>query len=147
MKIYIFIALSFLVFNTHSNENEMLFDEISQMDKVLFDAFNSCDLTVMGNVFSKELEFYHDKGGVSNYEQTMSASKSNCDKKLGLKRKLIKESLKVFPINNFGAIQEASHQFCHMEKGKNDCGIFKFIHIWKKDNLNWKLIRVVSYGH
>lgn len=147
MKIYILVALSFLAFNTYSKENNVLFDEISQMDKVLFDAFNSCDLKVMGDIFSKELEFYHDKGGVSNYEQTMSVSKSNCDKKLGLKRTLIKESSKVFPIKNFGAIQEASHQFCHMENGKNDCGVFKFVHIWKKESLSWKLIRVVSYDH
>lgn len=147
MNKYIFIALSFLTFNAHANENKLLVNEISQMDKILFDAFNSCDLKAMSDIFSKDLEFYHDKTGVSNYEQTMSSSKSNCDKNLGLQRKLVKESLKVFPIKNFGAIQEASHQFCHMENGKNDCGTFKFIHIWKKENQNWKLVRVVSYDH
>ena len=147
MKIYTLIALSVLALNAHSKDSDELFNEISQMDKVLFDAFNSCNLKIMGNVFSKDLEFYHDKGGVSNYEQTMSVAKSNCDKKLGLKRTLLKESLKVFPIKSFGAIQEASHQFCHMENGKNDCGVFKFVHIWKKDNLNWKLTRIVSYDH
>ncbi|WP_448549372.1 nuclear transport factor 2 family protein [Thalassotalea fusca] len=147
MKILILIALSILAFNTHSKENNALFNEISQMDKALFDAFNSCDLEAMSNIFSKELEFYHDKGGVANYEQTMSASKLNCDKKLGLTRTLIADTLKVFPIQNFGAIQEASHQFCHMENGKNDCGVFKFVHIWKKDGLDWKLFRVVSYDH
>ncbi|MDW7694560.1 family 43 glycosylhydrolase [Flammeovirgaceae bacterium SG7u.111] len=33
------------------------------------------------------------------------------------------------------------------EKGKMDCGTFKFVHIWKKVGETWELTRVVSYGH
>jgi hypothetical protein len=35
----------------------------------------------------------------------------------------------------------------HIENGKDDCGTFKFLQIWKHTADGWKLARVVSYGH
>ena len=101
----------------------------------------------METIFAKDLEFYHDTSGLSTFEQTMQNTKRNCANNLGLKRTLVKGSQKVYPIKNYGAIQEASHTFCHMENGTNECGTFKFVHIWRKSNSDWKLARVVSYGH
>jgi hypothetical protein len=64
-----------------------------------------------------------------------------------LKRQLIPGSTEVYPINGFGAVQIGSHRFCHKEAGKDDCGTFKFVHLWKKTPEGWKLSRVVSYNH
>jgi hypothetical protein len=147
MNKYLLMLVLFITYGLEAKEAPTLHDEISNIDKVLFDAFNSCELETIGNILSKDLEFYHDTGGVSNFEDTMQAFKSNCENKLGLKRNITKGTLKVFPVKNFGAIQEASHEFCHIENGKNECSTFKFIHIWKENSGKWQLTRVVSYDH
>ena len=130
-----------------SKPQDSLFREIAHMDSVLFNAFNSRDTVTLKQVFSKELEFYHDKSGLTNYSQNMEAFKNIFSAKNDLRRSLVPGSLKVYPVKDFGAIQEGQHTFCHTENGKPDCGTFKFLHIWKRDKENWKLFRIISYDH
>ena len=134
-------------FSCAAEEPSALVDEIRRMDAELFDAFNSCDLKTTGAIFAKDLEFYHDLGGVSDYAGTMAASRSNCEKHLGLRRRLVDGSLRVYPIKDYGAIEVGEHTFCHVENGKDDCGTFGFTHVWKRVAGGWQLARVVSYGH
>jgi len=65
----------------------------------------------------------------------------------GLRRELVKGSLEIYPIPGYGAMEIGEHKFCHLENGKQDCGTFKFVHIWEKKNGEWKISRVVSYDH
>jgi hypothetical protein len=64
-----------------------------------------------------------------------------------LTRHLVKGSLEVYPIKNYGAIETGSHTFCHSENGKSDCGTFKFVHIWELQNGRWKITRIITYDH
>ncbi len=130
-----------------AGESDSLYDEILTMDTKLFHAFNQCDLKTTGELFSQDLEFYHDLGGLSNYQQTMKVSKENCDRKLGLRRTLTKEGMAVYPIGSYGAIHKGRHTFCHIENGVNDCGTFEFVHVWERQGEGWKVKRVISYGH
>ena len=86
----------------------------------LFSAYNSKNLNLMKTYFTREYT---------------------------LTRSLIKESLEVHPIEGYGAIEVGSHQFKHIENGKLEVGTFKFLMIWKNDNDNWKISRVISYDH
>jgi len=124
-----------------------LFDTIQAQDKRLFDAYNSCDLKTLGDMVSEDLEFYHDKGGLTNYEHTINFMKEVAKNNNGLRRDLVKGSLEVYPIPGYGAMEIGTHTFCHLENGKHDCGTFKFVHIWQKKNGEWKITRVVSYDH
>jgi hypothetical protein len=127
--------------------NQDLYKEIAHMDSVLFEAFNTYNLDKLKTLFTDDLEFYHDLGGLTGYQKNMESFKNNFDKNNGLRRELVPGSLEVYPIKDYGAIQIGSHKFCHTENGKQDCGIFKFVHIWKKKDGQWKISRVVSYGH
>ncbi len=69
------------------------------------------------------------------------------DQNIGLKRELVPGSLEVYPIKDFGAIEIGAHTFCHIENGKNDCGTFKFVEVWKNNKGEWKLTRIISYDH
>lgn len=133
--------------NKTSMRGDGLYNEIASMDRILFDAFNKRDTTIFNGLFSKDLEFYHDKGGVSGYGQTVNFLKEIIRSGNNLKRDLVKGSLEVYPIPGYGAMQTGSHRFCHDENGKQDCGTFRFVHIWKKENEQWKVTRVISYGH
>ncbi len=126
-----------------------LYDEIAYMDSVLFAAFNAHDPEKLQSVFSEDLEFYHDKGGLAGYAQTMENFKKlfSTNKTTGLRRDLVKGSLEVYPIKDYGAIEICLHRFCHLENGKNDCGTFKNTMVWQLKNGQWKVTRVISYDH
>ena len=101
--------------------SQELYDTIALMDSILFTALQQQD--------------------------TVTAFKTLFTKTNGLKRELVKGSLEVYPIKDYGAIQEGKHRFCHPENGQQDCGTFKFIHIWKREEGKWKISRIISYGH
>ena len=42
-----------------------LFQTIQLLDTKLFDAYNHCDLEKFGSLLADDLEFYHDKSGLS----------------------------------------------------------------------------------
>jgi ketosteroid isomerase-like protein len=132
---------------TYKPVSQELYDTIAHMDSVLFNAFNSRDIEKLKNLFTQDLEFYHDKGGLSGYEENMKNFKDNFAKNNKLNRKLVPGSLEVFPIKDYGAMEIGAHTFCHIENGKEDCGTFKFVHVWQKKDGEWKISRVVSYGH
>lgn len=126
---------------------DKLYIEIAHMDSVLFNAFNSRDTLTFKKFFTEDLEFYHDKGGLTGYQHTIEFMRSTAKSTNGLRRDLVPGSLEVYPIPNYGAMEIGAHTFCHQEDGKQDCGTFKFVHIWKKVGNEWKIARVVSYGH
>jgi hypothetical protein len=126
---------------------ETLYKEIAHQDSVLFNAFNNRDLETFKSAFTTDLEFYHDKGGLTDYNYSVESFKRTIAQNNGLRRELVKGSLEIHPIKDYGAIQIGSHTFCHPENGKMDCGTFKFMHIWKKTTEGWKITRVISYNH
>lgn len=138
----------YLVNNKFNNfSSDSLYEEIAHMDSILFNAFNNRDMETFKKCFTEDLEFYHDKGGLTDYAYTINSFKNTIARNDGLKRELIKGSMEVYPIPAYGAMQIAAHSFCHWENGKQDCGTFKFVHVWKKINGEWKISRVVSYDH
>ena len=124
-----------------------LYKEIASMDSVLFNAFNTRNIEQFKKLFTEDLEFYHDKGGLTNYEHTIGFLKTTAEANNQLKRELVKGSLEVYPIPEYGAMEIGAHTFCHLENGKQECGTFRFVHIWQKKNGEWRISRVVSYGH
>ena len=124
-----------------------LFIKIAQLDSALFDAYNSKNLNLLKTFFTKDLEWYQDNGGLMAYDEVFTNFQSIFNKDYDLKRNLIEGSLVVHPIKGFGAIEIGQHRFKHIENGKLEVGTFKFLMIWRNDNGNWKISRVVSYDH
>lgn len=126
-----------------------LFKEIYLADSLMFDALNRQDLDGIMSFFDKDLEFYHDKGGLDNWEQTKvkTAALFKNNRNNNFRRTLIPGSLEVYPVPGYGAIESCLHRFCHLENGKDDCGTFKNVMVWKKTDAGWKVTRVLSYDH
>jgi ketosteroid isomerase-like protein len=127
--------------------SQQLYNEIERMDGVLFDAFNTQNLNKLKTLFTDDLEFYQDNEGLALYQQTMKDFKSMFEQNNKLRRELVKGSLEVYPIKNYGAIEIGLHKFCHIENGKDECGTFKFVHVWQNKGGEWKISRVISYNH
>jgi hypothetical protein len=123
------------------------FNKVANLDSSLFAAYNSKNLNLMKAYFTKDLEWYQDNGGLIDFEKVFSNFQSIFNRDYDLKRNLIRESLEVHPIEGYGAIEIGKHQFKHIENGKLEIGTFKFVMIWKNDNGNWKISRVISYDH
>lgn len=157
MKKLILLVWSISVYSTLAAQNQhekkvaltekALFSKVAKLDSALFAAYNSKNLELMKTFFTKDLEWYQDNGGLINYEQVFKNFQSIFNRDYDLKRNLVEESLEVHPIEGYGAIEVGRHQFKHVENGKLEVGTFKFLMIWKNDNGNWKISRVVSYDH
>lgn len=129
-----------------SNE---LHNRIASLDQAMFDAFNNRDISILQSILSEELEFYHDLGGVTNYTQNIEAFKKTFASDRKLRRSLVAGSMDVCPIKDYGAVQTGLHRFYVTEKGQEEklSSEAKFVNLWQYRNGEWKITKIISYGH
>lgn len=127
-----------------------LYRTVEGLDRTLFDAFNGCDLKVMGDIVTEDLEFYHDRSGLERGRAAfVDAIRNNiCGK---VRREMIAGTLEVYPLAGYGAVEIGSHRFCDARRF-NPCdpaksGDARFAMLWQKTDAGWKLSRVISYDH
>jgi hypothetical protein len=133
----------------HSANPESLSSTISKLDAEFFGSFNHCSdpaqLEKHASYLNPDVEFYHDKGGVTWTRQDyIEKTRENvCGH---FRRVLTPGSLAVFPIEGYGAIEEGHHTFCEITSGK--CfGEAKFLVVWHHASQGWEITRIFSYGH
>lgn len=159
---YFTIIITLFLFLTGKNstaqvsKKSSLFKELKQADSLMFkEGFNKCNYTALKQVLHKDLEFYHDQGGIQNLIQFYNAfSKNICGKSnKKLVRKLLEETLEVYPLKNngviYGAIQKGAHNFYIKEPNKElqITGYAKFLNTWILENNEWKAKRILSFDH
>ena len=166
LKLVLTGILLFLVQIGFSQEtqNSELYKTIMSRDSLLFTiGFNTCDFSQFENLFSDQLEFYHDKGGLSNkaeFLQTFKSGLCGSPDTYRSRRELVAGSTKIYPLYNkgvlYGAIQEGIHLFYETTTAKGQpllkqneklVGKAKFNHLWILENNVWKLKRSLSYDH
>jgi hypothetical protein len=121
-----------------------LYRTIAQQDSIFFKAYNTCDITTQASMYNDNIEFYHDKGGLStNKEDILESIRKNiCGK---VKRELVAGSMEVYPIKDFGAVEIGMHTFYNnIERPGIPSRPGKFIIFWQKKNNAWFISRVVS---
>jgi hypothetical protein len=121
---------------------------VAALDAEVFDAYNRCDLDKFGSFFADDVEFYHDKGGVTRSRQSLVESVKNniCGK---VRRELVPGTLEVYPIANYGAVEIGSHRFYETAGARPNepAGVARFVHLWQFKDGAWKITRVISYDH
>ena len=140
-------ADSFAQPSTGAPAATQLFKTVATLDTELFDAYNNCDLIKLSSMVSDDLEFYHDKTGLSAGKQRFLADIERyiCGK---VKRDLVQGTLEVYPIAEYGAVEIGRHRFHH--PGHDDteqAGEARFITLWQNKGGIWKVTRVISYDH
>ncbi len=126
---------------------DSLFQTVGLLDTALFDAYNRCDLEKLGSLVADDLEFYHDKTGLSVGKERFLADiqKYICGK---VRRDLVAGTLEVYPIKDYGAVELGTHRFHH--PGHDDTeqvGEAKFVTLWQNKGGDWKITRAISYDH
>ncbi|WP_066838405.1 nuclear transport factor 2 family protein [Rufibacter ruber] len=129
---------------------------ILALDSLFWTTYNQCDSERMKQFISDDVEFYHDKGGITlGKEKFISSIKNNLcsNKEYRVRREAVKGTIHVYPLYNadqaYGAIISGDHYFYEHEKGKKEqlAGLAKFSNLWLLQNGTWRMARVLSYDH
>jgi hypothetical protein len=83
----------------------------------------------MSSMVAEDLEFYHDKTGLALGRQNLlDAIKNNiCGK---VTRELVPDTLEIYPIAKYGAVEIGVHRFHHPGQPDN-VGEAKFVMLWQ----------------
>jgi hypothetical protein len=128
---------------------------IRSADVRFWQAYNTCDTTAQRQFLAEDVEFYHDKGGITlGAEALMATIKANlCSEGSRLRRAAVDGTVQVFPLRSqgvvYGAILSGEHLFYLREKGKPERldGQARFTHLWLLRDGTWRMARILSYDH
>lgn len=138
------------------NTNESLAATILRKDSLFWVTYNTCDTTQFRKFFTEDVEFYHDKSGITLGLESLAAitAKNLCGtNNFRLRREVIEGSVKVYPLYKsnvvYGVILSGEHLFYVREAGKDEKldGQAKFSHVWLLKDTVWKMARILSYDH
>lgn len=153
MKYFYFLITIVLIFISCSSSNSkneiytcidpIIQKEIEIMDYEFFQAYNTCNIEKQAEIYDDNLEFFHDKDGLmtSKKEILEGTQKNICGK---VTRILIPNSIEVYPIKDYGAVEIGYHRFYNNQEPDAPSRASKFIIIWKKVTNSWKISKVIS---
>jgi hypothetical protein len=131
-----------------------LYDKIAKLDNELFEAFNTCKLDKFHELIAEDVEFYHDKGGLTSgrtkfIETVTKRCEDLANKSQRSRRELVAGSLEVYPMNNYGAVQVGTHRFYMTDRGRKEqlVQVAKFVHLWQNKGGEWRVTRALSFDH
>ena len=137
-------------------EQQKLVATILHLDSAFWNAYNNCDTARFKDFFTDDVEFYHDKGGVTTDAKSLieALDKNICgNANSHLRREAVEGTVKVYPMQNgdqiYGAIISGEHDFYLTENGKPEyhSGTANFTQLWLLKNGVWKMSRILSYNH
>lgn len=157
-QLLLFLFCTFYIFTSlpAQTEQENPSATILHLDSLFWVAYNRCDVTQMVQFFAEDVEFYHDKGGLTTGRQDFSNAiqKGLCgNENFRLRREALAGTIQVFPLENshvlYGAILSGEHVFYINENGKPEYldGRARFSHVWLLKDKQWKMSRILSYDH
>jgi hypothetical protein len=154
--LFFFFFIYFLSVNLFAQNNDrQTIKTILLRDSLFWVAYNTCDSANIGEFYTDDVEFYHDKNGFSKGKNNIVSSfkKNLCSDNFRLRREAIDSTIKVYLLKNndttYGAIINGEHLFYVDEKGKKERldGWAKFTHTWILQNGTWEMTRILSYDH
>lgn len=121
-------------------------------DAAFWAAYNRCDVAAMGGYFSEDVEFYHDKGGLTKSRAGLvdSIGKNLCgNPKSHLRREAIADTVKFYPLAGNRALLIGEHRFYVNDAGKPEFldGQARFDDLWEYADGHWRMSRIFSYAH
>jgi hypothetical protein len=128
---------------------------ILHLDSAFWNAYNNCDTAHFKDFVTNDVEFYHDKGGITSGASALieSLDKNICGAPYKVRREAVAGSVKVYPLRNgneiYGAIISGEHLFFMTEQGKpeHQTGVANFTQLWVLKDGIWKMSRILSYNH
>ena len=109
----------------------------------------------MRGFFTEDVEFYHDKGGMTlGLAAVNKTTETNlCGGASRIRREPVAGTIRVSILRNngqiYGAVMTGEHLFYLREPGKAELldGRARFAHLWLLKDGAWKMARILSYDH
>ncbi len=130
--------------------------EINRRDAELFSVmFDRCEPAALADIVTADFEFYHDKGGrMAGREAFVADYQTGCEAKKApdawrSRRVLVADTLRVYPIPGYGAVEEGTHLFYERQGDGPESlvGRARFSIVWALEDGRWRAARVLSIDH
>jgi ketosteroid isomerase-like protein len=126
--------------------------QVRAADAAFWQAFNRCDEAAMRRLLAPDVEFYHDKTGLtaSRTAVTRSLMKGPCGTPgLHVRREAVADSISYDPVPGYGAILTGRHRFYARNGGGPERldGEARFAVVWQSTGGQWRMRRILSYAH
>jgi hypothetical protein len=121
-------------------------------DARYWQAYNACDMRAMGERLTDDVEFYHDKTGLTASKPAVLHSLRNgpcADPAMHLRREAVAASLQFHPLASGFALLSGTHRFYVQRDGKPEQldGQAEFTNLWQAVDGHWRMRRIYSYAH
>jgi hypothetical protein len=129
---------------------------VQDRERVFWSAYNDCAVASMPALIAEDVEFYHDRGGVTLGRDALveSVRKNLCSNPdYRIRREEVAGTVRVFTLKKegvvYGAVVSGEHTFDIVEKGKPPVrdGLARFTTLWLLRDGAWRMSRVLSYDH
>ncbi|MEO0788535.1 MAG: nuclear transport factor 2 family protein [Bacteroidota bacterium] len=130
---------------------EELTTTITELDAQFWEAYNQCDVDEMAKYLTDDIEFYHDRGGLTlGKEDLVNGMRAGLcgSNPQRLRREEVSGTIEIYPIADYGAIIRGSHHFYVVSAdGEFLDGAAQFTHLWRYTDGVWQMARVYSFDH
>jgi len=126
--------------------------DVRAADAAFWSAYNACDMTAIGALLTEDVEFYHDRTGLTTTRTGVVDSLRDgpcATPDMRLRREVIDDSLAFYPLADGYAILSGRHRF-HVRNGDTPerlDGQAEFTNLWQLHDGRWRMHRVLSYAH
>jgi uncharacterized protein DUF4440 len=129
---------------------------VTERERLFWTSYNDCAVKDMPALIAEDVEFYHDRGGITLGRDALveSVRKNLCSNPdYRIRREEVAGSVHVFPLAKdgvvYGAVVSGEHTFDIVEKGKAPVrdGLARFVTLWRLQDGAWRMSRVLSYDH
>lgn len=120
-------------------------------DAAFWTAFNACDAASMGLYLADDVEFYHDKTGLTRSRAALveSMMKGPCGSPgLRMRRQIAETGTRFDPVPGYGGVLSGDHDF-YATSGKGPerlATTAHFVEVWHFEG-RWRMTRVLSLAH
>lgn len=153
----LFAALMLAQTPAAAHDDAALVPIIAERDAALFSVmFDRCDPEALADLVTDDLEFYHDRGGltatrtrfIDDYRQSCTARAA--PDAWRSRRELVPDTMRVYAIPGVGAVEEGSHLFYERQGDGPETlvGRARFSVLWRLEpDGRWRLARAFSIDH
>jgi hypothetical protein len=130
--------------------------KVNELDAALFQRFNHRNSEAMRPFYATDVEFFHDQVGRTPNQDAVIATFRNkfegdyVERHQIVRRELIKQSLRLFPIPGYGVLEVGSHRFIVSTRGSKlatGVTVGTFVHVIKIVEHGEQIKMALSYDH
>ncbi|MDR6672239.1 DUF4440 domain-containing protein [Xanthomonas sp. 1678] len=121
-------------------------------DARYWQAYNACDMRTMGELLTDDVEFYHDKTGLTASKAAVLRSLRDgpcADPAMHLRRDAAAGDVQFHPLAGGFALLAGTHRFHLQRNGEPERldGQAEFTNLWQSVDGHWRMRRIYSYAH